>query len=177
MSNTTPFLSGEDVEFTMLPCIANHNWNMTTGKIYKVVSTSGTYVRVVNDIGVADGFHYSHFALYTGSQAIVQPQGTKSAHQGAMGAGNRAKARAVPVVSINDWPDEDEDTVEDDYDTRKANASVTSAGLFDKGDVLVYRDGTITQTTLTVKFCTATCVTFDETYSQAFNPDEFTMEY
>jgi len=65
--------------------------------------------------------------------------------------------------------DEDEGA----YEERKANLKVTSNGLFVKGDVLVYLDGTPTLTTLTVMWCTATAVVFEETYSMPFNPAEF----
>ena len=59
------------------------------------------------------------------------------------------------------------------YEEKKANARVTSEGPFDKGDVLVYRDRTPTLTDLTVTWCTATAVCFEETYSMPFNPEEF----
>lgn len=64
----------------------------------------------------------------------------------------------------------------DDYEEAKANASVTSDGEFDKGDVLIYCDGTPTNEPRTVTRCTATCVWFEETYSMPFNPIEFTKE-
>lgn len=69
-------------------------------------------------------------------------------------------------------------TDEDDgaYEESKANMKVTSDGLFEKGDVLIYRDGTPTLTSLTVSWCTATAVCFEETYSMPFNPIEFTKE-
>jgi hypothetical protein len=68
--------------------------------------------------------------------------------------------------------DEDEGA----YEERKANIKVTSTGLFEKGDVLVYLDGTPTLTSLTVMWCTATAVVFEETYSMPFNPAEFRRE-
>lgn len=68
--------------------------------------------------------------------------------------------------------DEDEGA----YEESKANLRVTSAGLFAKGDVLIYLDGTPTLTTLTVSWCTATAVCFEETYSMPFNPTEFIKE-
>lgn len=159
-----PFVSGNDVT-----CDTNHIKYLTRGKAYMVVSVSGTYVRVLNDNSTVDGYHYDHFSLYNGSQLA-------SPHQGAMGAGNRATARAIPahITPPADYPEYE---VEEDYDTRKANRSVTSAGRFNKGDVLVYCDGTITQTNLTVTRCTATCVWFEETYSMPFDPNEFTLEY
>ena len=167
-SNLTPFVTGEQVT-----CNSNGLKHLTQGKVYQVVSTSGRYVRVTTDHGTVDGYDYQHFSLYTGSQAVVSP------HQGAMGAGNRAKARAVPahITPPADYPEFEAVVEEDDYDTRKANASVTSAGLFAIGTRLVYKDGTPTLTSLTVKQCTATCVWFEETYSAAFDPNEFTMEY
>lgn len=79
-----------------------------------------------------------------------------------------ALANSAPITDAN---------VEDDYETAKANERVTSAGLFDKGDCLVYRDGTPTNEARTVTHCTATCVWFEETYSMPFNPVEFMREY
>jgi len=65
------------------------------------------------------------------------------------------------------------------YDEQKAAAPVTSKGMFSKGDVLVYSDGTEipNDEARTVLRCTATCVWFEETYSMPFNPDEFTRAY
>jgi len=65
----------------------------------------------------------------------------------------------------------------DEYEARKATESVTSEGKFKVGQRLVYLDGTPTLTSLTVMWCTATAVVFEETYSMPFNPDEFVLEY
>ena len=117
-------------------------------------------VYIIDDDGDENYYSDDHF----------KPVAVPSPHQGAMGAGNRAKARAAAAPDYTAAVLADS---EDDYDTRKANARVTSAGKFEVGQSVVYSDGTPTPDGLTVKRCTATCVWFEETYSMPFNPDEF----
>ncbi len=121
---------------------------------YTITSINGGYVRFH---GKGGGFSYGYFTLVhtAGSQAAPVPQ-------------PQPDYTAAVLEGADDGLD---------YDQRKAAASVCSLGRWQQGQVLVYADGTPTMTTLTVKFCTATCVTFEETYSQPFNPDEFEREY
>lgn len=159
MSNHTPFLSGEDVEYNGVRS------DLTKGKIYKVISICGEFLRIINDSGVCEGYLYKKFTLYTGSQTAVTAVPKRANPHGQR---TPKELAAVLAGSVDD---------EDTYDTRKANARVTSVGQFEAGTVVVYKDGTVTLTSLTVKWCTATCVQFEETYSAAFDPNEFTVEY
>ena len=164
MSN---FTRGDDIT------IAEDYMDVTVGKVYVVTAVSG-----IGNPAIIDDAGDEHY--------IQARDCTLVPHQGAMGAGQRQASRAKtrtlkpsPVLGIT--ADvlicDDIAASEDDYDTRKANASVISLGLFAIGTRLVYKDGTPTLTSLTVKQCTATCVWFEETYSAAFDPNEFTVEY
>jgi len=82
-------------------------------------------------------------------------------------AGDEHAINAVNVELVVD--DENEGA----YEESKANARVTSSGMFEKGDELVYCDGTPTKQPLIVVRCTATCVWFEGCYSMPFNPTEF----
>ena len=146
-----PFKGGDIVEALKGSC-----GDITKGKAYTVTGTTIKNIHFIDDNGDANGWDASNFKLALSASKIAKanPHGVRKA----------TVAMAVP---------EDEE----DYDTRKAASSVCSKGRWQQGQVLVYADGTPTMTTLTVKFCTASCVTFDETYSQPFNPDEFEREY
>lgn len=160
MSN--PFKAGDRVEFVKQDVCAA--WLVTHRKIYRVDNVKGEWVRVIRDDGSIGGIHYRHFHLYTRSQA--------------------APATHQPRYHVPLYPDhtaailgtDDEPEEEEDYDTRKANASVTSAGSFEKGDKVVYKDGTPIPTEygyFRVTRCTATAVWFEHCYSMPFNPNEF----
>ena len=169
-----PFKVGDEVEYVPVDAYID----MTAGKVYTATAINGDHVEVIDDAHDTHDIHCENFQLYTSSQV-------PSPYQGAMGAGNRAKARANPhgqhapdytAAVLGDALTDIADAV-DDYDSRKANARVTSVGDFEAGQQLVYKDGTPTLTSLTVKRCTATCVWFEETYSAAFDPNEFKVEY
>lgn len=156
-----PFKVGDEVEF--IPTAKAHSGyrtDMTVGKRYVVVKLWSDKITVLDDVCDKHDIPHMHFKLYTGSQAAAL----------ANPVGQHAQiCHPIPVCDF-------ETDSEDDYDTRKANRRVTSEGKFNKGDVLVYCDGTPINTTRTVTRCTATCVWFEETYSQPFSPDEFRVE-
>ena len=127
--------------------------NLTDGHEYTVqADTCGRWVPVLDDNN--QDIHVRGDCLKI--KAVGNPHGKR-------GTLAQATAAVEPVD-------------EEDYDTRKANQSVTSAGLFKVGTRLIYEDGTPTLTSLTVKACTATSVWFEETYSTPFNPNEFITE-
>jgi len=124
----------------------------TQGKAYTVDRITGHGVEIIDDAGDVHFIMCSDVSLYTGSQTAVPSPHIPDHTAAVLGT---------------------DDSGEDDYDTRKANARVTSAGRFEVGQSVVYSDGTPTPDGLTVVRCTATCVWFEETYSMPFNPDEF----
>ena len=152
--------------------IAGSYVDITANKPYSIVQVYDihSHVEIVDDAG--DKHMLPDYAC-----TVVPP------HQGAMGSGNRAKARAsVSPQTFSAQYNHDAEELrevneEDTYEARKASARVTSVGMFKAGTGVVYKDGTPTLTSLTVKRCTATCVWFEETYSAAFDPNEFTVEY
>jgi len=159
MSN--PFKKGDEVEYTP---IYTHV-DMTSGKVYEVLGTDGTYIEVLDDAGDTHDIGDEHFKLYTGSQTAAVPSPRAQAGSGTFTAQYGTDPYTLAVG-------EDEQG-EEDYDTRKANSRVTSLGKFEEGQSVVYLDGTPTPDGLTVKRCTSTCVWFEETYSMPFNPEEF----
>lgn len=149
---------------------------LTIGKVYLVVSISacGDLIHLFVDDAALYGFYWEDFEHYhrtTVSTALVMARqvATKVVAHASTGG-------ARPVYSqqydepVRDAPDGMS------YDEKKAKQRVTSVGSFNTGDVLVYRDGTATQTTLTVARCTATCLWFEETYSMPFLPNDFMKE-
>jgi hypothetical protein len=145
--------------------------DVTIGKPYEIeaINLSGS-IKITDDAGDEHDIDAVYATLYTGAQpSLTTPQAQQQARTvRAIRAGSNLPA------SISH--DDDIAVDEDDYDTRKANRRVTSVGDFEAGVRLVYKDGTPTLTSLTVKCCTATCVWFEETYSAAFDPNEFTVE-
>ena len=143
-----PFKVGDAVTAKQ-SCSASY---ITHGTKYIVTHVNNDYVHVVDDDGDDNYYEYWEYELYTGSQTAVPSPHIPDHTAAVLGT---------------------DDSVEDDYETRKASARVTSAGRFEVGQSVVYSDGTPTPDGLTVVRCTATCVWFEETYSMPFNPDEF----
>jgi hypothetical protein len=139
--------------------------DVTYAKAYEVLAAHGDHVEICDDAGDLHDIHTDYIALAHVSLAV----GTNPTAAQVMATAQGYTAAVTAVLEGDD--------VEEDYDTLKANRSVTSDGKFKKGDRLVYRDGTPTSEQRTVTRCTATCVWFEETYSMPFNPDEFTVEY
>ena len=121
--------------------------DLTKNKVYAVVNVGNISVTIRDDVG-------DRHAIIFGSVKLV----------------------GLTHIPVGYPPNMKEDKDEPTYDEVKAAAPVTSAGIFKQGDVVVYRDGTVTKETRTVTQCTATCVWFEETWSQPFNPNEFTVE-
>ncbi len=163
------FKVGDNVEFVKRD--VSPSWEMTHRKIYEVTGIDRNWVMIICDDGIENGFHHKHFHACAASA----PKGYLTASQvRALKAKYCGTGVTLPTnISHDDIVNDSED----DYDIRKANRRVTSAGDFEAGAVVVYKDGTPTLTSLTVKRCTATCVWFEETYSAAFDPNEFTQEY
>lgn len=158
------FVIGDRVELD--PAQVNNFQSIAYSKIYRVVyvSRNARFIRLTNDRGDDVNYRAALFIKFIPApmtnphgQRITSPQGTFKAQY-------QHDAKELQAVD------------EEDYDTRKANRSVTSAGLFKVGTRLIYEDGTPTLTSLTVKRCTATSVWFEETYSTPFNPNEFITE-
>ena len=147
---------GDDITVT------GYHADITQCKMYKVITFSGSgNPRIIDDAGDEHDIDINdcHLAVNPHGQRIpAAPKAYTGQYH-------------TPSVTADDEPDED------DYDTAKANRSVTSEGDFQVGAVLVYKDGTPTNETRTVTRCTATCVWFEETYSMPFNPSEFMQEY
>ena len=159
---TNNFIKGDKVV-----CVKDDDC-ITLGDTYTITRNGDNRMPrayIIDDDGDDNGYTCDTFELAS-TPATAVP------YQGAMGAANRQAQRKakLPNPHGQHLPDDEE---EDTYDTRKANRSVLSDGLFNKGDVLVYVDGTPTNEPRTVTRCTATCVWFEETYSMPFNPDEF----
>ena len=134
--------------------------DVTKDKAYEIVRVMVTSIEIIDDAHDTHAINVSCVKLTQGTCLRPNTRAFKAQY------GTLAQAtEAVQAV-------DEEDT----YDTRKANASVTSAGLFSVGTRLIYEDGTPTLTSLTVKRCTATSVWFEETYSTPFNPTEFITE-
>lgn len=123
---------------------------LSHGQDYDITDIDGDDITIEDDDGDESEYHFRHFELSPVPSQI-------------------AGAKATLLII--------DDLVEQSYEEKKASRPVTSKGVFDKGDVVVYRDGTPTLTSLTVTWCTATAVVFDETYSMPFNPNEFEKEY
>ncbi len=157
---STNYSVGDDIVVT-----DDTRCDITMGKVYQVVEVSVSCVTIIDDSNDRHAIKFDDVEL------------ASTPYQGAMGAANRQAVRAHTFkAQYQHDPAEVQAADEDDYDTRKANRSVTSGGLFKKGDKLVYCDGTPTNEQRTVTRCTATCVWFEETYSMPFNPDEFQLE-
>jgi len=142
---------------------ADEREDISVGVAYCITKVKLTCVVIIDDAGDTHAINMNRVSLTVASKAnphgqrITSPQGTFAAQ-------------------YQHDPYELQAVDEEDYETRKANASVTSAGLFKIGTRLIYEDGTPTLTSLTVKRCTATSVWFEETYSTPFNPNEFITE-
>lgn len=145
----------------------------TKGKQYIVARVTPTGIEIHDDSGDP------HFIINKNVSSVNSGTHAQAVAAVAPRATVVPRAFHAQYGSSNVVADDVTITVEDDddYDSRKANAKVTSQGLFSVGTRLVYEDGTPTLTSLTVKRCTATSVWFEETYSTPFNPDEFRVEY
>lgn len=136
----------------------------TKGDVYHVYKDTGgagggQWAYIIDDDGDENEYPLHDFSLVSAGAACSTPC-TNTVHASVSGE--------VTVTEIDD---------ELSYDACKAQQSVTSCGMFNAGQVLVYRDGTPTLTALTVTTCTSTCVWFNETYSMPFNPEEFKVEH
>lgn len=163
------FVKGDTVIYTPSNPTAVPS-NLTSGKNYQVTRSSGAGSRFVKIIG-DDGCDVHVKASCLKRVHIPQRLQAASPAFKAQYGGNPHGQHPITKV-ISDMVE----AVVDDYEERKANERVTSKGLFNTGDILIYRDGTPTNEARTVTHCTATCVWFEETYSMPFNPIEFTKE-
>ena len=146
--------------------------DITKGKSYGVYMLQGTdYVTVIDDVFEEQDVHVKDCILVSTTSTWYIPPQTCGAIQN-VPRGGTFKA----LYSLDPYTKTATSDDEPSYDEAKAKSRVTSMGDFEAGTVVVYRDGTPTLTCLTVKRCTATCVWFEETYSAAFNPDEFKVE-
>lgn len=166
MSN--PFKAGDTVTFKLFSQEpANHPTRVTMYKAYNVLSTTNKYVRFIGDDGSINGWYYDDLELII----VTKVQASLTATQ--LQASCKPPATYIKQIVCDGFSASDDVPEELSYEEQKATARVTSVGSFNEGDVLVYRDGTATQTTLTVARCTATCVWFEETYSMPFLPSDF----
>ena len=143
---------GDDVTI-----IGSHR-DVTAGKVYQVKRAHAQGIEIVDDAGD------SHLILNREVAKVLYKRAASST------AAFKAQYQHDPYA-LDAGEDEQED-----YDTRKKNASVTSVGSFEKGDKVVYKDGTPIPTEygfFRVKSCTATAVWFEHCYSMPFNPTEF----
>jgi len=142
----------------------------TVGKVYRIFQEDmhgNKRAYIIDDDGDENYYPEHYFVVNSLAVPVTTAQPVPSTH---------IMGQSANILICDDdvtiTVDDDDDTYEQD----KANARVTSTGLFEKGDVLVYLDGTPTLTRLTVVYCTATAVVFEETYSMPFNPAEFRRE-
>jgi hypothetical protein len=134
--------------------------DVKVGTPYVVVHVAKDCLTIIDDACDEQDFCFDEVTIHTIKWVPKK---------GALATGHAPDYTAAVLKEYTTHGSDDEPT----YDEQKAAAPVCSKGLFNKGDVLVYRDRTPTLTTLTVSWCTATAVCFEETYSMPFNPNEF----
>lgn len=153
------------------------NRYITLGTSYEVVNTSSYHVYVVDDEDDEDSYHYREFKLAVATAKAVPVVPAKHA-KFTQTKGTITYTGKAPLTAPVTFHGDGSVSVHDEEDKPYVSPEkYPSIGLFNIGDRLVYRDGTATITSLTVKRCSATCVWFEETYSQPFNPNEFEKEY
>lgn len=168
---TNPYKIG-DVVTPTAHVVSQWSKQFTMGKEYTVVSIHDEFIRLVTDKGgKAGGWNHWDFTLVSSVVGVTVAQAT-AVQNTQRTARMNANKQPVPDYTTVVLADSDDSQ---SYDERKAAAPVCSRGQFSEGDILVYRDGTPTLTRLTVTWCTATAVVFDETYSMPFNPNEFEL--
>jgi len=154
MSN--PFKAGDTV------IISKGYVDVTVGKRYNVDGINGDdYISITDDVQDEHDIQVVHCQLVS-----LLTTGLRANPHGQQAFKAQYQHDPYELQAVN----------EEDYDTCKASARVTSAGSFEKGDKVVYKDGTPIPTEygyFKVTRCTATAVWFEHCYSMPFNPTEF----
>lgn len=151
-----PFSVGDKIKFKWARLVCKYY--IRPGNVYTVQLTTMKEVWFVDDNGDDDSVAYEDVMLASPNVVVTRCTSTTAGDAGSY-------ASTTP-----DCHEED--------DTSRTSSSSTSEGLFDKGDTVVYKDGTAIPNDegyFVVDRCTATAIWFEHCWSVPFNPNEFRL--